>query len=506
MHRIYKHAERVIVWLDVPGWNSDLAFEFAERIYSCLKSRGGPVEGPPRIIEHHEAILASTRHLICRENIPAWIALHRLFSRPWWSRAWVLQEITMAKQAAFVCGQKSAAWPIIELAIQAAYKTYPAVEELIKSTMVPDFQDYYNTWGCSHKLWATSMSTARNYRRMIETNRIASAEATLKFLEISQDRLCQYQGDKIYSILGLVPSGVYSAMTNPDYSMSAQEVYRHFVEVFVWGTYSLDILCHSQHSDTQDDLPSWAPDWSRRSRMVCLRTLYLGNFVRLWHFQAIQDHFPAFSKDCTNMAVSGISISNVKRLNLENELLPRLEKVSSDILDLNGNSYRLVNWDFLSDAEELLQSALQALPDDLIIWEDPASIILGMLLLKLDPNRPRRPKTSTNPSPMLLSEVPKPDGSGFRSVYDSIQSVVRCRTVAETNSLELMLAPYWAEVGDLICQFVGCTVPVVLRRNSNGNYKFIGDCYVYGKPAQEMVEILKQVLNGPEEVERFVLV
>jgi hypothetical protein len=189
MHRIYKHAQRVIVWLDVPVQNSDLAFEFAMRIYRCLKPDGDPVDGSTGIVEQYEATGASTKHLVCEENIPAWIALHRLFSRRWWSRAWVLQEITMAKQATFVCGRKSAARPIIELAVHAAFEHCPAVEELIKNRTAPDSQDYNHTWGNYHKLWATGMFLARHHRRMIDTNVIASAQATLKFLEISQNRL-----------------------------------------------------------------------------------------------------------------------------------------------------------------------------------------------------------------------------------------------------------------------------------------------------------------------------
>jgi hypothetical protein len=262
-------------------------------------------------------------------------------------------------------------------------------------------------------------------------------------------------------------------MGNRDYSTSVQEVYRHIVEAFVYGTYSLDILCHSQHSNTQDDLPSFVPDWRRRARMTCLRTLGIGKFVPSWHFQAIQDHMPIFSRDCSHMSVSGVSIGNITRLNLEDEILPGLEKKSSEVPDLNGTSYRLIYWDFLDDAKDLFQRALQALPADPIIWEDAASILLGMLLLKLDPSRLRRSKMSTNPPSMLLGEPPKPDGSDFQRFYDSIRSVVRCRTVVETNSLDLVLAPYWVEVGDVICQLVGCTVPIVLR-NSNGEYNSLG--------------------------------
>jgi hypothetical protein len=42
------------------------------------------------------------------------------------------------------------------------------------------------------------------------------------------------------------------------------------------------------------------------------------------------------------------------------------------------------------------------------------------------------------------------------------------------------LAPGTALKGDVVCVLAGCTVPVILRKDS-GVYKFIGEAYVYGK-------------------------
>jgi hypothetical protein len=59
--------------------------------------------------------LANTNFLTNMENVPAWMALHKLLSRPWWTWVWVLQEIVMAKQAIFICGEKSITWPVLQL-------------------------------------------------------------------------------------------------------------------------------------------------------------------------------------------------------------------------------------------------------------------------------------------------------------------------------------------------------------------------------------------------------
>jgi hypothetical protein len=73
MHLIYKHASEVIVWLDVPDQDSDLAFELVEDIHQCSQP------GEFRKAE----LLASTKHLLLMEKLSSWIALQRLLSRPW---------------------------------------------------------------------------------------------------------------------------------------------------------------------------------------------------------------------------------------------------------------------------------------------------------------------------------------------------------------------------------------------------------------------------------------
>jgi hypothetical protein len=40
--------------------------------------------------------------------------------------------------------------------------------------------------------------------------------------------------------------------------------------------------------------------------------------------------------------------------------------------------------------------------------------------------------------------------------------------------------PKNAELGDVICLLYGGTVPYVVRPRSDGQFDFVGDCYVHG--------------------------
>jgi hypothetical protein len=101
---------------------------------------------------------------------------------------------------------------------------------------------------------------------------------------------------------------------------------------------------------------------------------------------------------------------------------------------------------------------------------------------------------STLPRKWVLDQVSK-----------SAESISKYRTVAETEDLDLCLVPHWAKPRDVVYQFVGCTAPVVLRRSNQDGYTFIGDCYVYRKPAEKMVDLLEQVMQEGREFERLVL-
>jgi hypothetical protein len=89
--------------------------------------------------------------------------------------------------------------------------------------------------------------------------------------------------------------------------------------------------------------------------------------------------------------------------------------------------------------------------------------------------------------------------------HSDFLSEITCRTLIQTDTGELCLAPFWAQEGDIVCQLIGCTVPVILRRRDDGRYTFVGDCYVYAKMNGEMIELLEQAMESEAGLEKFVL-
>lgn len=57
-----------------------------------------------------------------------------------------------------------------------------------------------------------------------------------RWLHLINNRLCKYQHDKIYSILGIMSEPVVKLVLDADYCQPAQNVFKKAVRAFVYGT------------------------------------------------------------------------------------------------------------------------------------------------------------------------------------------------------------------------------------------------------------------------------
>lgn len=495
MHRIYEHAYQVLVWLGVPSQESDSALAFATQIYYCFRSDDVEPKETYEVQEYGDKAdrIAASRHLIHAEYAGAWIALNKLLSLQWWSRAWVLQELILAKRAVVVYGKMSATWPVVNCAILIFASTWSLVKTLMKSAM-PSIDVVLGGQALQR---AVKIAHGRMIKRKHGEDVLLSPWLTSYFLDMSRSRSCKLQHDKVYSVLGLVSSTVYDAVSAPNYNRSFQYVYKQIFKAYVQGIGDLVLLCYSQHTDTQDDLPSWVPDWRRGERMTVLcpdgRQEESGRLEKSWHSVAIRRQPPHFSGDLSTLVVSGICLSVIQRTQLEHQLVPNLWKVSQNV------------WQFEAGARDLLHHALKEIPSMFAYrpenqLQDTTRLLLAMLRLRRDTKGYSQTQLGE------LPEILRNGSSEFTELYDNMKIVTDSRTVIEMEDLKLGLAPLWTLPGDVVCQIVGCNIPIVLRRQSDGNYKFIGECYVHGYMDGEMIEVLEKAIAAPEGHERFNLI
>ncbi|KAL2148466.1 hypothetical protein VTH82DRAFT_2386 [Thermothelomyces myriococcoides] len=97
MDRVYNQAERVVSWLG----ESDSSIEAATKLLRRLSD--------VQLSQVSQADFDVARFV---KDIPReeWFGLGSLLSRPYFKRAWIVQEIAMAKQLLVVCGQHILRW------------------------------------------------------------------------------------------------------------------------------------------------------------------------------------------------------------------------------------------------------------------------------------------------------------------------------------------------------------------------------------------------------------
>jgi hypothetical protein len=83
--------------------------------------------------------------------------------------------------------------------------------------------------------------------------------------------------------------------------------------------------------------------------------------------------------------------------------------------------------------------------------------------------------------------------AGKVEFLDRVQEVVWNRNVIRTRPVNndrpyIGIAPQESQKGDIICIFFGCSVPVVLQPQEDGEFKFVGECYVHGVMDGEAVD------------------
>ncbi|EIT80643.1 hypothetical protein AO1008_07076 [Aspergillus oryzae 100-8] len=255
MATIYRMASHVCVWLgeaDTEG-RSDRAMEFIPKLMDFA------------FLER----LANDK-----EQAGNWYALAELMRDRWFSRRWVVQEISLARSAAVHCGTKTVQWAEFADAVSIFVATRDKIRELF------DFETWkegpqtlgeVQSFGASILLEATSRLFLRTPSGEIlrPVKGIESLVTSLNTFDATDPR------DIVYSLVSIASdtrdTSVYvdkkqgkrptpSSQLVIDYRLDEIEVYENFTRYCIETSKSLDIICRSwamPPKKAKGSLPSW---------------------------------------------------------------------------------------------------------------------------------------------------------------------------------------------------------------------------------------------------------
>jgi hypothetical protein len=172
----------------------------------------------------------------------AWLAIERLFKRPYFTRLWVWQEIRMSYANAILhCGKMQLPWWIFANAALRIMQN-----KLIRSRSL---------MGGAIQISYLCLPT----------------RSDLEYLESVSGKRCEDPRDRLYGLLGIF-SPAFASRISPSYSLSTQEVYRDAFFAHLDVTHRLELpfqFCYSGN-DQRPSGPSWIPDFSHSSRTVMI--------------------------------------------------------------------------------------------------------------------------------------------------------------------------------------------------------------------------------------------
>lgn len=240
MASIYEEAASVIVWLGDESEDSGLAM-------STVEEWGGPQLNEERYLL--EKIRADGF------DAARWSAVDNLFSRPYWQRRWVFQEILLGHNVQVRCGSDTVAWDKFQGLEEAWYQVLRKVDGLLPITVAQE-----------DAIKDSNIRALVPFTNSDETDKWKKSKRTMTaMLENTAHFKCSDPKDHLFSIMSLAKDA--DIFPPPDYSKSLLEVYLGFARAHISATGSLNILGESAIRSSGREpagelkMPSWIPDW-----------------------------------------------------------------------------------------------------------------------------------------------------------------------------------------------------------------------------------------------------
>ena len=183
---------------------------------------------------------------------PAWEAMQSLFSRPWFSRMWIIQEVVLSPDVFVMLGGYEMSWELVLKSV-FVYKEFGllGVTRLQNVTVLKEFT----------KSAATVLATIRLKNDF-------HSRSLIKLLNSFRHCYSSDPRDKVYALLGLANDQGAHQMVSIDYSKSIDAVYLECAQFFIRNGNGMEMLTIAgipqkrEDTDLKLSLPSWVPDWS----------------------------------------------------------------------------------------------------------------------------------------------------------------------------------------------------------------------------------------------------
>ena len=433
MHGFYQEAVQVIVWLGKKSLDSDCAMDVLED--KNLRKR---VDLFPPCKNNSTAVTYTATAKA------TWEALANFYTRSWWDRVWVMQEVVWAAQDGIVmCGSRELSWEVL------IRNSYPIRQKAMSSSNMTE---------------TTLATLARSFFALeltyFRARRInAVSVSLLDLLHEVRVRKSTDPRDRIFGILNLLP--LHEWPCKPDYTKNVVQIFAEVAKSIIERYRSLSLLATCEHpwlpvgreSQTRNafqlpkvpDLPSWTPKWAAPRLSVPFNGGY--DTDRPSESTLFGEHATefVFSEDMTTLSVRGFA---------------------PDIVTISDGRFSPRQIDACRRGlyKRLESIAVRTKPGSAIYTGHMTRLEAYCRTLVLD--HPR--DGTTFDSDAILQYLQWSNGS-----RDQLPDFLSAKRVTNacgsrfffcSSSGYMGFGPQGTVAGDLLCCIYGCHVPVVLRK------------------------------------------
>ncbi|KAI1261510.1 HET-domain-containing protein [Xylariaceae sp. FL1019] len=443
MGEIYRLATRVVVWLGQEADHSSIALDLTSKIGAQLEV----IDIPPFLKPAPGCIDPSLvdMSVMLPLNEEDTRSIYHLLYRPWFERLWVRQEILLANtQAIVMCGTQEVSWASFRRGLCAVFLKPKIPFDLL----LPWVARLRAIQGIIFGEWPHRLEILRKDFRSCH---------------------CLDPRDRVYGVLALMPRYERALVPRPDYTRPVAELYRTMTLNFFEHYQDLNLLCECELQPKGGNGPTWAPDWSVPRRTERLLPLPIQASSQLpSYYQLLGEGV---------LRVVGISKSTVTN----SQTIPETPKFS---MQEGYEGFRELmlkqcvqgtSVTGISMMDALVRTLLCDSITETFASENHAS------LLGSSPSLEQAKRT-------IETILTKPAYDQTDFMYGSPGALVLSLLDVRTSGRTLLhgtdgymgLGPPSAEINDEICVLSGCTVPLVLRPQGDGNYIVVGECFAIG--------------------------
>ena len=371
----------------------------------------------------------------------AWSGWRTMRSTPWFTRSWIVQEVTAGREVVVHHNGNTYDWKDLDMANRVTGNEEVHLKAYIGKMNMTNMGDLHDAVGMRLPNLLTLMTVFRS-------------------LDATDPR------DKIYAFRGLAVDRDSSSL--PDYSRSVEEVYCDFASFFIKQGYGMQLLVEAGLSRSQRPLPSWVPDWS------------LSLFWQTWNFsnKALWMSLKGMQENeqSRDVGISSIEIENPKALKLLGNAVDEIMELSSPVPNTFEYDQGPEDRVRIDNSIAHLYAEAQSMISRSFLDSDQSIVNLQNTLFGGSEKRFTPLSTAYIHSKIVCQHAAhgNDDDRAIRAFDMDLRQQLSYRRFCRTRDDRIRLVPSIAEVGDSIVWLKGGTAPFVLRNNGT-THLLIGD-------------------------------